>query len=240
MSNVKMSPRSAEALREALRTHVGRPRRSHGRLLTAPWVLGAALMAIGGTAAAATLLGQPGYTVVEAVSPTVEESHVGSATVRLADAPANATSLTLRLECLSAGTFRFADGAQIQCVADDVGTPQGQVTYAVPVGFGSAAARIETNDDAAWHIEATFTNDRVTEWGVNARGETFGMSNVYGDPDLIFASGSTRSAHVIEGYVRASDLFERSAENGAAGSIPLLRSDGVTVIGDFQVVPPSR
>ncbi|CAM3298999.1 peptidase [Paenibacillus taichungensis] len=85
-----------------------------------------------------------------------------------------------------------------------------------------------------------------TEYNVNANGETFGSGlsaeTIGVDPDLIEAYGTNG----LKGFVKSSDLeptistpeeaLAINPENGAVKSIPLYEVDGVTIIGQFDLV----
>ena len=84
----------------------------------------------------------------------------------------------------------------------------------------------------------------MTEWGVNAKGETFGVETVNGSPDLlavIATNGKTGYAYVA-GMNSAWGPQPTSPEHalqmqeeraGQTVSVPVYESDGETVIGEF-------
>ena len=81
----------------------------------------------------------------------------------------------------TAGDFTFADGAGVHCDRADVGRPSAQVTYTMKLGPGQDSTRI-------------------IAWGVNARGQTYGVQNQHGTPDLIAVIATNHHT----GYVCAS------------------------------------
>ena len=82
-------------------------------------------------------------------------------------------------------------------------------------------------------------------WSRNAQGETYGRNEyaILQTPDLIYAVNSFGLA----GYVKAKDLsnnvatpeealkYMKSDEYLYEKRIPLYKSDGITVIGDFEI-----
>jgi hypothetical protein len=98
-----------------------------------------------------------------------------------------------------------------------------------------------------WSLQATYVNQVTTSWGVNASGQTYGVSNQQGTPDLIAVvvdQGKT------QGYVERSELdcasggqvkspseavtWDETSKNRNI-TIPVYESDGVTIIGTFTV-----
>jgi hypothetical protein len=117
----------------------------------------------------------------------------------------------------------------------------------VPLTAGADTVTIKTSPNATWSLQATYVNQVATNWGINASGETFGVSNQQGTPDLIAVvidQGKT------QGYVERRELncasggdvkspaealtWDETSENRIV-SIPVYESDGVTIIGTFSV-----
>jgi hypothetical protein len=90
-------------------------------------------------------------------------------------------------------------------------------------------------------------NQVITSWGTNAKGETYGVQNENGTPDLIAVVIDHGTTH---GYIEASE--ENCADGGDVRSpaealewdkvsqrrnisIPVYESDGTTVIGTFVI-----
>jgi len=182
----------------------------------------------------------PGNHVVTNTGPTITEIHTGSATVDVAlsalvpdpNAP-NAVQATF--VCTSAGSFSVthpldADGAtelQWECGmggGNAVGT-------SVPLAEqrlvdGRVALDVTTEPGTTWTVTLYFVHVETTEWGVNAKGETYGVPNENGTPDLQAAYASNCEV----GYIYFTDFFIGGEE---PHSIPVYKSDGETVIGEF-------
>jgi hypothetical protein len=104
---------------------------------------------------------------------------------------------------------------------------------------------IDTSAGASWTLQATYVNRVTTSWGINASGETYGVQNQKGTPDLIAVVVDQGKTH---GYVEASELncasggdvkspaqalaWEKKNQNRNI-SFPVYESNGTTVIGVF-------
>ena len=83
----------------------------------------------------------------------------------------------------------------------------------------------------------------TTAWGVNVKGETYGVVNEHGEPDLIAAVATNgRQGYVYVRDMTAADPAPASPEEAAAKArenagksftVLAYQSDGETVIGEF-------
>ncbi|WP_460627483.1 hypothetical protein [Intrasporangium mesophilum] len=110
---------------------------------------------------------------------------------------------------------------------------------------GQHTITITADADASWRITTRYISTRVTAWGVNAKGETYGVMNDKGEPDLQLVVATNGR----DGYVYTRDLntaggpppadpaeaAERSRAMSAGIPITVYQSDGETVIGEFVV-----
>jgi hypothetical protein len=96
-------------------------------------------------------------------------------------------------------------------------------------------------------LQTDYVNQVSTAWGVNANGQTFGVPNENGTPDLVAVFADNPNIH---GYVKESDLncaaggdvsspaeavvWDKVSQNRNI-SVPVYESDGVTVVGTFTV-----
>jgi hypothetical protein len=135
------------------------------------------------------------------------------------------------------------------CDATDLTRPSIYRTASevVPLTAGVDSVTIQTSPDATWTLQVTYVNQVKTSWGVNANGQTYGVSNQQGTPDLIAVvvdQGRT------QGYVEQRELncasggdvkslSEAATWNETSKNrnitIPVYENDGVTVIGTFTV-----
>ena len=252
MSTLEMDPVYAAALREALVTNVNNTprvrRRWRWRLGTGTFV-GLTLVA-GGIAVAAGVFSPPGAPIDTSLGNVVSATRTGTATIALGAPPAGATSLSLALTCLTVGTFYFPNGSSMSCNASDMSHQppiNGPASEVVPLSPGVDTVTIRTSANAAWMLQVTYVKRVATSWGVNARGETYGVTNQQGTPDLIAVvidQGKT------QGYVESSELncaggggvqspaqalkWDKVSQNRNV-SIPVYESDGTTVVGTFIV-----
>ena len=207
---------------------------------------GAALaigVAGGGIAYATGTISLPGSDEVSHLATTVNVTGDGTQTVHLGNRPAAASAVDIRLTCLTAGTFRTPDGAGISCASSDVGTRGATGAWTVPISAGTAPViTISTSDGARWHLSATYSTVTTTGWSVNAHGQTYGVQNQHGVPDLIAAIATNGRA----GYVYSAELQHAegtpttpaqaiAGNNRRPSTITVYQSDGHTPIGTFIV-----
>lgn len=249
MTTEHIDPEFATALREHLVAAVQRGPRRFRRL---SWPLGVAasagvVLVGGGIAYAAGVFSAPGAANVTPRASPVTATHTGTATVDLGPHPAAANDVSLRVTCLSAGTFSFPGGSTI-CSATDVPS-----TASVTVGVapGQDSVTIHTTPNGVWTLQAVYVDRTRTTWGVNAQGESYGVHNTRGTPDLV-AVAVTKNG--IQGYVKASDMACASGEDVVTNptqaiawdkyaathnvAIPVYEDNGTTVIGTFVVGEP--
>ncbi|USQ77433.1 peptidase M56 family protein [Ornithinimicrobium cryptoxanthini] len=172
----------------------------------------------------------------------------GTATVELGEPPAESTGVDIVLDCLGPGTFEYPDGAGMICSEEDgeeLGR-QSQAGYVVALADGQKSVEIRATDGARWRVTTTYVSTEVTEWGVNAKGETFGVHNENGEPDLvtvIATNGQIGYAYVAEmnaagGPAPSSPeeaLVQQQERLGKTFSVPVYESDGETVIGELVI-----
>ncbi|MFT4109279.1 hypothetical protein, partial [Propionicimonas sp.] len=198
-----------------------------------------------------TLLGSP--VTVRVVDPTRYD--VGTR-------PEGATHARVTVTCLSAGRISFGPDARgnnpsVACGKEDVGAVHGvawqdfeltsEVTHFFfgTSGGGKASASIQ------------FLAQVQTRLGVNANGQTYGMSGAaQGEPDLVAVSGVDSSGRDIDGYSRRVDLDAFSPDHPGQPTspaeavelqrqrdrnyphgwdVPVFTSDGTTRIGTHHV-----
>jgi hypothetical protein len=238
-SRFTLDPVFEAALRTALveRVAAARPHRSGRRI-----VIGGALtlgLVSGGVAVAHQLDILPGADRLVPLAPSVSVTRTGTASVALGARPEHATDAALEFRCLSAGSFTFPDGAGVSCTADDVGFSL--TTHTVPLAHAQSEVTITASDEARWELVATYVDREVTPWAVNAHGETYGVANEMGTPDLIAVIATNDRG----GYVYARELEQAHAPQpanpeeaaqwrGKSRMIPVYESDGRTIVGEFR------
>lgn len=178
-----------------------------------------------------------GQAVTQLASPDTATG-TGTETIDLGTPPAGSTAIYLSFSCLTAGTFTFADGSQVDCGTADAGPDSPPVTGTIPIAPGQDSTTITAPPGARWRLVASYASVTATAWGVNASGQTYGVQNQHGTPDLIAVIATNHRS----GYVYADQLFapppttpsQAVAENSAPPrTLTVYESDGKTPIGEF-------
>lgn len=247
---LKMDPVFSTALRKALVATVEDTPRIRRRWR---WRLGAGMfvsstLVAGGVALAAGVFSPPGAPIDTPLGNIVTVTRTGSATINIGPPPAKATDLSLTLTCLTTGTFTFPNGSYMSCDAADLRQPplSQDAIEVVPLTPGEDTVTVTTSANASWTLQAVYVNRVTTPWGTNASGQTYGVQNHNGTPDLI----AVVTHQGTSGYVKAAELncagggdvqsaaqalaWDKESENRDI-SIPAYKSDGTTVIGTFII-----
>jgi hypothetical protein len=250
--NTALGPAFAGAFRAELVAYVDRATRPFWRRRRF-WIAGFAIvgtLAAGGGFAVASLSTLPGAPLVTTLGETVEAERAGTAEVDLGTVPEGATHVSLELTCRSAATFVFPDGASMTCAAADIGQTAFTRIRLTP---GMHSIRIEAPADARWGVRVAYVNETTTPWAINAKGETYGVANEAGTPNLI----AVVTTEGREGYAYAAELAAADGTAAAEGFtspeealewqesmsgrrvvVPVYLSDGTTRIGDFVIEYP--
>lgn len=240
-----LDPVFADAVEAALRNEVdaarGVPRpwwRRHRKLAIA---LPLAALALGGASAAtAAVFGAPGSVVITTHGTPIIETHAGPATITLDSLPRGASTLEVEIGCLSRGTVTVVGLTTITC---DQSLVDAARTHGATEGGNMAAGRTHLDVIATpgtqWKIRIAATDEVTVPWAKNSHGQTYGLPNEHGRPDLIATTGTDPQGNSITGYRRRADTPE-AAPSPSAGAhspsstthdIPLYAVDGTTRIG---------
>ena len=214
--------------------------------------IGLGLSVGGGVALATGVFSQPepGAPSDTQLGHIVNVSRTGTATIDLGAAPRSATDVSLTLTGLSVGEFRFPGNSALYCSQSDLTSlPYGcQAIEVVPIE-GQHTVTITTSSTNRWRLQATYINRVITPWKTNGHGETYGVPNVYGFPDLI---GVVFNNGRGSGYVKSTDLncamsggapptsptqalARQKALAGRSVSVPVYESNGTTKTGTYYV-----
>ncbi|MGA2471352.1 MAG: peptidase M56 family protein [Solirubrobacteraceae bacterium] len=245
---VQMDETFAAALRDLLVEQVhGAGRASRWFARPSRWIARAGVVLLvaagaGGIAyAAGVWTTEPGGDAVSELSSPVTATGTGTQTVDLGTPPTGTTALYITFTCLTAGDFTFADGAGVDCDSADAGPQSPPVTYTMSIAPGQDSTTITATPSASWRLVATYASVTTTAWGVNASGQTYGIQNQHGTPDLVAVIATNHRS----GYVYASQLFppppntiaQALAQDNAPPPSPrtltVYESDGKTPIGEF-------
>ncbi|UNK71570.1 hypothetical protein [Microbacterium sp. H1-D42] len=240
--NITLDPVFAAAIERelmSLGTARSRLRRRQRRVRLAAFG-GGSLALVGALTGAAIISGLPGETSVTPFDETVSGSYTGTATVDLGPVPAGADRVILDVTCREGGTIEVPTnagagqarpGSVFWTCSDPI---REKSTTRIEDGLlpSSGATTITITADAGtpWTVVARYGSSVTTSWGVNARGETYGIPNDNGVPDLIAAQATNGEV----GYTR---LSEQSFEG--EGYVKVYKSDGETQIGWFPIGDPA-
>jgi len=252
-----MEPKFANGLRQVLIAQVdGAPsRRRHVRWR---WGIGAVMVAGllgGGAAVAAQVLVQPGADEHASLTAPVAVSKVGTATITLGPRPAHATEAYLTFEPIDPGAYAFGRGGA--GVKVESGSPvNGATTYYLrpsELDPGRTSLTITTSSPTMrWSATLTWVSAHTTAWGVNAAGQSYGVQNDNGTPDLIAVVATNgKQGYVFRKALEDADgttaaksftspqqaLDWQKAHGREVAHVPVYRSDGKTKIGVFTVGP---
>lgn len=184
-----------------------------------------------------------GDKVVPLSDPVVDEGQ-GTETIDLGIAPSRANAIATELTCRSAGRFKWPDGAVMVCSSSDIGEPSSTARGVVALQRKQSQFVIKAKPGVQWTLVTYFVRTETTPWGVNEKGETFGVENDSGEPDLIAVVASNGR----RGYVYADELD--SATGGDVSTpkearewmknwphdpvlVDVYEFDGETLIGQF-------
>jgi len=222
-----------EAELAAIGTAGSRLQREQRRAHRLALVLGAAAGAAVLTAGALVVIGFPGETTTTPVGQVVSGTYTGTADVELGVVPDGAGAVILDVTCVQGGGVimvplngREAEAASWDC---DVRPHTVHIVDGRLPDQGSTSITITADPGTRWSVTARFAMTSTTDWGVNENGQTYGVPNERGVPDLTPALATNGKV----GYVVDRDLLSLGV--GEEGFIDVYESDGTTVIGQFFI-----
>jgi hypothetical protein len=225
-------------------------KRKHRRLWLGAGVFAGAGLLGGIGAAAAGILVLPGGDAVTTLARPVTGTYMGTATVDLGPAPEGVTNIAVELTCLTPGRFAYDDGASVVCDGAGIGTRSAVSGYTIPLTTGQHTITITTDSAARWTLTATYVNQTITDWATNEQGQSYGVENSKGSPDLvavIATNGKTGYAfrtdlddadgtNAAETFKSPEDAIAwQKARQGMTFRVPVYESDGTTLVGEFVV-----
>lgn len=236
MSITEMNRATSDAVRAEL-TSVGSGRsgleRGQRRTRAITLTAGAAVLAVATMGAAIVVNNLPGTTTVGAVGTLVSGSGVGSGLLDLGPAPSGADAVIIDLTCLSpSGTVEVATTPGTGSVAASAQADCALTQSAMHVTDGllptsGTSIEVTATPGTKWSATARYATTSISEWGVNANGQTYGVPNANGVPDLEAAQATNGR----QGYISSDEMMHFTG----SGTIPVYESDGVTVIGEFPI-----
>jgi hypothetical protein len=236
MTTTEMNSKTSSAVRAelvAIGTRGSRLQRHQRRSRAFAFTISA--VALGGalTGAAVVVNNLPGSTTVTPLGSVITVSGIGTAAIDLGPAPSDAGAVVIDLTCLTnRGSIRVetipqkhTDGAAtgVDC---SVRTTPVHVEDGLLPPSGSTSITVTADSGTGWKATVQYASSSTTPWGVNAKGQTYGVPNVNGVPDLSSAYATNGKL----GYVVTKDMFE-----DAPVHVNVYESDGTTIIGRFDV-----
>ena len=205
-----------------------RQRRARGLTIT----FGSVVLAGALTGGAIVISNLPGETTVTPLGGIVAGSFTGTANVELGAPPAGAAVVVLDVTCTEGGVMDVPlTGDGNPEMTWDCNNPIFQDTIHIrdgrlPAG-GNTFITITADPGTEWTVTAQYGASSATEWAVNANGQTYGVPNSNGMPDLSAALATNGQ----QGYILNEELAAFEGE----GFINVYNSDGTTVIGQFPI-----
>lgn len=191
----------------------------------------------------------PGATTVIDFSEPVAVTGTGTSTVELGSRPDGATAANVSVVCLTAGRIVYPDGASIVCDApaseSEIADPRSANFGLIDLDPGQTSMRFRAKPDVGWKVVVNYVRTETSAWGVNAKGETFGVQRRGKSPDLlavVTTDGEQGYAYVkdLDGPMPTSPadaLAQQEANEGQSRSVPVYESDGETIIGEYTIGP---
>jgi hypothetical protein len=190
-----------------------------------------AIATVAGATSAAALVsaGLPGTTTISALGTSTTVTRTGPALIDIGRAPATAGAVIVDITCLN-------DVGMVQMSTLDGGSgascSRGRGPYHVANGrlpeAGTTTFSIQASPDTRWRATLQYASAVSSDWGVNAKGQTFGVDDASGNhPDLVPATASNGR----RGWALWSEYI--AAEKTA--TVNVYESDGTTIIGRTQV-----
>jgi hypothetical protein len=111
--------------------------------------------------------------------------------------------------------------------------------YHLALAPGQHSVRITVNPARArWQLSIGYVHSVETAWGTNAKGETYGVQNSRGVPDLVAVIATNGEV----GYSYFKQILGPQPTSPAEAAhwhpvprlIPVYQPDGVTVIGQYR------
>lgn len=224
-------PAGAAATIRAELASIGTPgsrlQRAQRRTRVTASVVGVAAVALATSAAALVVTGMPGSTATDALGSTTTVTRTGPALVDIGRAPATAGAVIVDITCLSKSgmvqvpTGDGTTGAGVSCSGD--GPHRLHVVDGQLPSAGTTTFPVSSSPGTRWHAVLQYASAVTSRWSVNAKGQTFGIENQHGHPDLV----PGRSDDGRLGWV----LWSETAGADQPGTVDVYESDGETVIG---------
>lgn len=176
----------------ALGTSNSRLQRNQRHARRVVGILGTVAGAAALTGGAGLVIGFPGETTTTPIGSVVSGTYTGTASLDLGAAPADAGAVILDVTCIGGGGVIEVplNGRNAESVSWDCDVRQ-DTTHIIDGKLpdpGATTITITADPGTRWTVTAQYATTSTTEWGVNANGQTYGVPNENGVPDLSPAS----------------------------------------------------
>ena len=187
------------------------------------------------------MYGLPGTTEVTPFPESISGNYVGTAEIEIGPVPEGADRVILDITCSEGGKIevptRLRAGSRGGAVFWDCSDPiRENPTTHISDGrlpdAGATSITVTADPGTPWSVVARYGSSETSEWGINARGETYGVPNDEGTPDLTSAQATNGKI----GYIRETEMMAFEGE----GYLDVYESDGETVIGKFPIGDPAE
>lgn len=187
----------------------------------------------------------PGADAVVTHGRPVTGTYTGTATIDLGPRPAGVTQMSIALRCLDAGRITSQNGASVVCSQKDVDREGSDPSTSdiIDLEPGQTTMTISAADDIRWWMALSYVTSTATPWATNANGDTYGVANELGSPDLVAVWATngregyaySRELDAARGPLPTSpaDALAQQETSPRTASVPVYESDGTTLIGEF-------
>lgn len=229
--SLDMHPGAATSIRSelaAIGTRGSRLQRRQRRARITVSLLAVAAVAVTTSAAALLATGLPGSTATAALGPSTTATHTGPARIEMGGAPAGAGAVIVDLTCLNtAGMVQVPTrSGESGTSCRDLGTVH--VVDGLLPAPGTTTFSVDATPGTKWRATVQYASAVTSEWSVNANGQTYGVENASGHPDLVPA----RADNGRTGWAR----WDQWSAAEKTATVDVYESDGTTVIGHAEVV----
>lgn len=228
-----MHPAAAETIRAelaAIGTGRSRLQQRQRRVRMTSSLIAVAAVAIITSAAAIVAAGLPGSTTTSAFGEmTATATYTGPAVIDIGRAPEGANAVIVDITCMNdvgMVTAPTDEGdAGFHC-RDNRGRTAHFLNGQLPA-VGTTTISIGASPGTQWKATVQYASASTSDWAVNANGQTYGVENASGHPDLVPA----RADNGRKGWALFSQWYEAEKPE----TVNVYESDGTTVIGQAEV-----
>lgn len=228
-----MHPAAAETIRAelaAIGTGRSRLQQRQRRVRVTSSLIAVAAVAITTSAAAIVAAGLPGSTTTSAFGKTTTTTtYTGPALIDIGRAPEGANAVIVDITCMNdvgMVTAPTDEGdAGFHC-RDNRGRTARFLNGQLPAE-GTTTISIGASPGTQWKATVQYGSAATSAWAVNANGQTYGVENASGHPDLVPA----RADNGRKGWALYSQWYEAEKPE----TVNVYESDGTTVIGQAEV-----